>query len=83
MEFIETHRICVHMVPKSVPTRIRFRLGPGFHRFHIGSALRGGNVECCAKGKREGEEARSVQIVCDVCAAARRPMAIVDFCVVY
>jgi len=47
VEFIETHRICVHMFPRSVPTRsrlcrARFWLG---HRSHCGFAL-GGEMLC-------------------------------------
>ena len=26
----EIHRVCAHMVPRSIPTRSRFQLGPGF-----------------------------------------------------
>ena len=45
---IRTHRICVHMVPMSFPTRSRYRLGPGFDLvIGYATAPRSG-VECCA-----------------------------------
>ena len=46
VEFIETHRICVHMFPRSVPPRSRYRLSQARfrfgHRFHFGSTLGSG-----------------------------------------